>query len=133
MFSWASSAQPTTYLGGEPTARDKKPSSLKVTQCIALGTAIPSICQTRCPILGGHQDSLDRPRWNLLLLEQMKYISKFRTSSCSQITDQDYRIKAKKTKNHGKDSILFKGIQCFSCNLALNTTTSHSITIPSYS
>lgn len=86
-FVWASTAQPTTYLGGEPTATEEKPSSpnasSKVTQCINLGTAPPSICQTRCPTPGGHQGSLERPRWNLLLLEQMKYISKFRTSSCS--------------------------------------------------
>lgn len=66
MFAWASTAQPTTYLGGGPTATDEKPSSpnasLKVTQCTALGTATPQHLPNKMPHTGGHQSSLDRAR-----------------------------------------------------------------------
>lgn len=85
-FVWASTAQPTTHLGGEPTATDEKPSSPNASLKVTLhcpGHSNPQHLPNKMPHTGGHQGSLDRPRWNPLLLEQMEHISKFRTSSCS--------------------------------------------------
>lgn len=42
----------------------------------------PASAQQDATHQGNSQSSPDRPRWNLLLPEQIKYFSKFRESSC---------------------------------------------------